>query len=211
MHIYWSLKQLPELAGLSRSERNRRWRAACWRSFRHWQIWVALAIAGLCSGAGTRVGAVLGRSFAFSLLGAGIGGAIGGFVFLQIATPVIRRYLRAPEVHQDMKITINSHRFDALQLRLLEELINSIRTGLKKAGITDVQTLREATGNIAFSVAEIIDGSCVMELDGEPVVPVLTFAKEVNGTDLVAAKGGSWMHEAVFGTVDDMFDSGSAG
>lgn len=110
-----------------------------------------------------------------------------------------------------MKITINSDRFDELQLRILEELIGSIRDALEEAGITDAQALREATGSIAFSVAAIIDGSRIMELDGEPVTPVLTFAKEVDGTDLVGAEGGSWMHEYVFGTVDEVFDNGDEG
>lgn len=105
-----------------------------------------------------------------------------------------------------MKINIDTDRFDELQSRVLEELIVSIRDGLREAGITDEDALVEATGNIAFSVAAIIDGSRVMDLDGDEVVPVLTFANERNGEDLVAAKGGSWMHEYVFGTVEEIFE-----
>jgi len=105
-----------------------------------------------------------------------------------------------------MEIVIDSDRFDALQLRVLEEIIKSIRTGLREAGVADDQALYDATGNIAFAVAAIVDGSRIMDLDGERVVSVLTFAKERNGTELVGAEGGSWMHEYVFGTVDDVFD-----
>jgi len=110
-----------------------------------------------------------------------------------------------------MKITIDSERFDELQLRVLEELIASIRDGLREAGVTNNQALYEATGHIAFSVAAIFDGSRVMKLDGEQVFPVLTFARERNGSDLVGAEGGSWMHEYVFGTVDEVFDSSDEG
>ena len=43
-----------------------------------------------------------------------------------------------------------------------------------------------------------------MELEGCAVVSVLTFAKERDGEELIAAEGGSWMHEYVFGAVDDV-------
>ncbi len=105
-----------------------------------------------------------------------------------------------------MKITIDSDRFDPLQMRLLKEIITSVRSELHGAGVTDDEILYEATSNIAFAVAAIVDGSRVMDLDGEEVVPVLTFAKERNGTDLIGAEGGSWMHEYVFGAIDEIFD-----
>lgn len=105
-----------------------------------------------------------------------------------------------------MKISVDTDRFDELQLRVLEELVAAVRDGLREAGITDDQALYDATGSIAFSIAAIVDGSRVMELDGEPVIPVLTFAKARNGSELVGAEGGSWMHEYVFGTVDEVFE-----
>lgn len=104
-----------------------------------------------------------------------------------------------------MKIELNSDRFDELQLRLLKELLTSIRDGLREAGVTDDDALYQATGNIGFSVAAIIDGSRVMEHDGSPVLPFLAFANERSGSNLTAAEGGSWMHEYVFGVVDDVF------
>jgi hypothetical protein len=104
-----------------------------------------------------------------------------------------------------VKIELNSDRFDELQLRVLTELLTSIRDGLRAAGVADEDVLYEATGKIGFSVASIIDGSRVMEHDGSPVVPFLAFVNERNGTNLTAAEGGSWMHEYVFGAVDDVF------
>lgn len=103
-----------------------------------------------------------------------------------------------------MHISIDTNQFDALQMRVLEEIIGSVASGLKAAGITEESALSEAVENITFSVAAIIDGSRVMELEGKAVVPVLTFAKEQNGMELIAAEGGSWMHEYVCGAVDDV-------
>lgn len=111
-----------------------------------------------------------------------------------------------------MKISIDTERYDQLQLRLLEELVVSLRDGLREAGVDDADTLYEATGNLAFAVASIMDGSRVMDLDGADVAPVLTFARERDGEDLVAPpSGGSWMHEYVFGVVDDVFEQGDDG
>lgn len=103
-----------------------------------------------------------------------------------------------------MQISIDTDQVDALQIRVLEEIIRSVAAGLKEAGITDETALSEAVESIVFSVAAIVDGSRVMELEGRGVVPVLTFAKERNGEELIAAKGGTWMHEYVCGAVDDV-------
>lgn len=103
-----------------------------------------------------------------------------------------------------MQISIDTDKFDELQIRLLEEIIRSVASGLKEAGISDESALSEATGNIAFAIGAIIDGSRVMEFDGQPVVPILTFAKARGGSDLVAAEGGSWMHEYAFSAVDEV-------
>lgn len=104
-----------------------------------------------------------------------------------------------------MKIELNPYRFDELQIKILEEIIISIKEGLQAAGVADEKNLYDSTAEIAFSIATIIDGSSIMELDSKPVVPFLAFAKEYNSDELVAAEGGSWMHEYVFGMVDEMF------
>lgn len=104
-----------------------------------------------------------------------------------------------------MEIELDTERFDELQLCMLTEIIKSVRDGLREAGVEDAQALFEATGNICFAVCAILDGSREMRLDDEPVVPMLTFAKERNGRQLVAAEGGSWMHEYVFGSVEEVF------
>jgi hypothetical protein len=106
-----------------------------------------------------------------------------------------------------MRVSPDESKFDSLQEYLIGEIVTAIRDGLQEAGISDDQALYEATGSIAFSIAAIVDGSRIMELEGERVVPVLTFANSRDAEELISASaGGSWMHEYVFATVDEVFE-----
>ena len=106
-----------------------------------------------------------------------------------------------------MQITVDSDRFDQLQLCVLKEIISAIGEELRKSGVTEAHALNDLTGSIAFSVAAIIDGSRVAELDGQEIFPVLTFSAEHNGSDFIGADGGSWMHEYVFGALDEVLSN----
>jgi hypothetical protein len=83
--VYWTLRSIPELSGLPRGEPGRAWRAVCWKAFRHWEVWVAFVFIG--------VGTFLGNSLSRPIGGV-IGGAIGVFVFSQVAVHFARPYLR---------------------------------------------------------------------------------------------------------------------
>jgi hypothetical protein len=97
-----------------------------------------------------------------------------------------------------MNVLPDNARFDELQIHLIEEIVASIRDGLREAGVTNPRVLGEATSNLAFSIAAILDGNQVLTLEGREVIPVLTFARERDGPDLIAPEsGGSWMHEYV--------------
>ena len=78
MQIYWSLKSIPELAGLASAERRRAWRAACWNAYRHWQVWASVA----------GIGTVIGAAF---------GGLIHGQVLTEFARPYLRTF-SAPQL-----------------------------------------------------------------------------------------------------------------
>lgn len=90
MKIYWTLKQIPELSSLSFQERGKRWGKAYKKSFRHWENWLGVICCGLCGAVGAWVGDVLN----IRLLGAGIGGAVGGLVFSQVILSVVLRHYR---------------------------------------------------------------------------------------------------------------------
>ena len=86
MNIYWTLKSVPELSGLPLRERGRVWRAVSLKTFRHWEVWVALVVP---MGLGVFLGNILSQP-----IGGMIGAALGGFVFSQVAVHFTRPYLR---------------------------------------------------------------------------------------------------------------------
>ena len=105
-----------------------------------------------------------------------------------------------------MKLVFDEARFDARQLFLMEKIVETLLDGLRSAGVDDSQTLHDATSDMAFSLACILDGSRIMELDGEPVLPFIGFANERDGDEIVVSEAGTWMHEYSHGTVSDVFD-----
>ncbi|MBB3059570.1 hypothetical protein [Microbulbifer rhizosphaerae] len=90
MKIYWTLKSIPEFSALSIQERGARWRKVYTKCFRHWQTWLGLATCGFCVILGGHIGGVVGMG----LLGAALGGGIGGLIFSQAFIIVARRYYR---------------------------------------------------------------------------------------------------------------------
>ena len=85
MKIYWTLKSIPELAGLSLWERGIRWRSAYKLAFRHWQTWAGLSVCGAFGYAG---------SYFFGIAGTVILAGLGGFVYGQIVTHVVLKHHR---------------------------------------------------------------------------------------------------------------------
>jgi hypothetical protein len=104
-----------------------------------------------------------------------------------------------------LKIRVDEREFDELQLHLIREIIGTIKSQLEESGIPK-KKIAEITGDLAFSIAAIIDGSRVMQANSRPVIPVLAFAENSERVSLVARPGGSSMHEYVMGIVDDVFD-----
>ncbi len=102
-----------------------------------------------------------------------------------------------------METIQNRNEFDKRQSQVLREIILSIKKELQSAGVP-AERLADVTGKIAFSVSAIIDSSRVMKLDGQQLFPFLAFAEDKTRTKLLAEPGGSWMHEYVFGMVDDI-------
>jgi hypothetical protein len=99
MQFYWSLKSIPELSGLPPRERRRIWRAAYWKTFRHWQIWAA----GIAILLFTLIGSWIDREWISpalvspdrqTLIGALIGTFLGGSIFTQVTSHLARPYIR---------------------------------------------------------------------------------------------------------------------
>jgi len=95
MRLYWSLSSIPELASLPKAERKRLWEASYRKIFRHWQIWIALVVSGLCCAVGGQVGKfIAGDSAIVFIVCVMIGGGTGGFIFSQVATTFAIPYIR---------------------------------------------------------------------------------------------------------------------
>ena len=91
MAIFWTLKSIPELANLSARDRRVHWRRAYRRTWRHWQTWAGLFACAICAG----LGAGFGTLGDHSVIGAMIGGGVGGFVFGQATVHVARLHYKS--------------------------------------------------------------------------------------------------------------------
>jgi hypothetical protein len=90
MTIFWTLKGIPELVSLNARDRRVHWRRACLRTWWHWQIWAGRLACAICAGLGSLLGAVANQS----VVGAMIGGGVGGFVFGQMTVHVARSHYK---------------------------------------------------------------------------------------------------------------------
>jgi len=98
MSIYWTLKQVPEMRGLSQAQRGRVHRACYPSAFRSGRCLLALAACGACGGGGSLLGGtihlLLGTTLSIwhVIVGCGLGGGIGGFIFSQTVTSYLRPF-----------------------------------------------------------------------------------------------------------------------
>ena len=102
-----------------------------------------------------------------------------------------------------MQIKIDRDEFDKRQRAVIQEIACNVKDLLQEMGLGDDRGLVES---LVFDISAILDGSRVMELDGKPLLPFLTFADEREPKQLLAAEGGSWMHEICGGVVEEMFE-----
>jgi hypothetical protein len=87
MKIYWSNKDIPELANLTPDQQRRAWQACYWKyTFKYWQTWASCGLVAFFVS--------LGMAKFGPVLGGAIGGGLGGFVFSQVAMNVLRPHLR---------------------------------------------------------------------------------------------------------------------
>lgn len=101
-----------------------------------------------------------------------------------------------------MTIKDDRSEFERRQAKLIRELAQSFKSRLEAMGLGDDRELLE---NLVWEVAAILDGSRDMRLDGKLLLPFLTFAEKRGGEHLIAARGGSWMHEVCGDVFQEMF------
>ena len=101
-----------------------------------------------------------------------------------------------------MQLKLDVEKYDELQEILIREIMEQIRFQLIKGGING-DTLREMTGEIAFSVASTIDDTAGIEFEGTAVKPYLCFT---SGEDeLLHCGENSCTHELVAELMGQLF------
>ncbi len=108
MRIYWNIKSVPEVAGLSKQERELVLKAVRWKYLRHWQTWVTfvaffvwiLVVMSL-------VDSIRGGQWATILrvlvivAAVGIPGLLASHVNSQMTRPYIRALVKSSESSTD--------------------------------------------------------------------------------------------------------------
>ena len=103
-----------------------------------------------------------------------------------------------------MKVSVDSFKFDDHQLFFVRKLCEMLVTDLRNAGIDDERGEELAT-QLAFSMCCLTDGSTILEFDGRPFLPCLTFSQDEEYSEVLSSGGASSMHEYVGSTVWDIY------
>jgi hypothetical protein len=89
MQIYWSIKDIPELANLTPEQQKQAWRACYSRYvFKHWEPLASLVLLGVLIAIGIQFLGVIG-----GIIGGGLGGGIFGIVSTNVLRPHLREYV----------------------------------------------------------------------------------------------------------------------
>ncbi len=103
MTIFWSFKDIPELAELPRSESKKIWLKCYLKSFQNWQTWLGVIGCGLCTGFGVIIGHTISDTNIAGCIGAGIGGGISGIIFGRIFNKIIIPKIIRPYIREYIK------------------------------------------------------------------------------------------------------------
>jgi hypothetical protein len=100
-----------------------------------------------------------------------------------------------------MRVTEDEAQFDRQQLQLAREIARVVRQELLRGGVA-AKRADKLTESLTFQLTALLDGDHGLELDGRPLVPVVTFATNEERTELLGNAGGSWMHEYAIGIAE---------
>lgn len=92
MAIHWTSSSIPELAGLTPSQRRRAMRAVFWKAHGHWQVWLSLVPMIVL----IIIGGKLGREIiGLEWVGSAIGAGVGSLFYSAVQQKFARLYLPA--------------------------------------------------------------------------------------------------------------------
>ncbi len=100
-----------------------------------------------------------------------------------------------------MEFIVDDGKFDVRQVEFLIGMIEIVYESLRNRLAPKI--LPEVLAEVVFNICCAIDGA--REIDGAdgPVLPVLAFAISQEKSRILGSGRGSWLHEYVYGTVDE--------
>lgn len=102
-----------------------------------------------------------------------------------------------------MDLKLEPEKFDERQQAFIEEIIKSIAAKLVEAGVTGNE-MEHLTGNIAWSIASIIDDTTRIETEDGEAKPYLTF--RTGEDELIHGGENAYTYEYVAGILKKLFD-----
>ena len=102
-----------------------------------------------------------------------------------------------------MDLKLEPEKFDEFQQAFIEEIVKSIATKLVEAGLTG-DKMEHIAGNIAWSIASIIDDTTRIETGDGEAKPYLTF--RTGDDELIHCGENSYTYEYVTGILKKLFD-----
>ena len=101
-----------------------------------------------------------------------------------------------------MDIKIDHAEYKKRHDALLDRIARVVRVRLGDVGMWQDQDTVES---LVYDICSLLDGGSGEEVGGKPLRPVLMFADDKSGKHLIAAEGGSWMHEICHEVVDKIY------
>ena len=105
-----------------------------------------------------------------------------------------------------MKLISDAAKFDELQPWFTGELIATVKQRLEGEDF-ETDKLKALCGDIAFSTCTLLDGSSTFEVNNKEYNPILSFSEEEG--EMFFNGGNSYLHEYVFGVLDEFFEDKS--
>ena len=105
-----------------------------------------------------------------------------------------------------INIRIDEAEYDKRQMQLLDFLVREVIYTLDEEGVPS-EKIPPVAKSLAFRICTILDASRVMEIEGKTLRPFLTFADNYVGTELLARRAASNLHDESNDHVDKIFKS----
>jgi hypothetical protein len=106
-----------------------------------------------------------------------------------------------------MNINIDNKEYMKRHDALLERIARAVRLRLGDAGLWEDQDVVEG---VVYDICALLDGIVVEDSGDQPLRPIIMFADDEDGEQLVGVQGGSYMHEICHDIVEKIYGKKSS-